>query len=162
MDLDSMVVVGAKTSVSVKLEADKSWTKLDTFIKQQLLRYVKDNNLMKEISTARVITDWDRSVSSVCRVVEELSLDVTKPAGKFMAKVKAIRDKVSDKDRLEKFARALGMYGETVEVKKMDLGKEWKEVMDAYPLLKEVDNWYAKERKKEIQEYINALDLVKF
>jgi len=165
-DMDDLVIVGAKDSVVGKLEAEGIWKTLEVYLKEELEAYVKDNKLSRKIKDACTIQSFNTNSGRIVKLVMDMNLDKTKPCGKFAERVKKMRASVKDVETLVKVGRAMNRLDISNTGKgtgtAIDLHAEWDKIQKGYPLLEDVDSWRIDERKKYIEEYIQALDMVKF
>lgn len=163
-NLDDVTIVGAKTSGIAKLTENKGWKTLKQYVIDELEGYIKSNKLIDRIETAYELNAYQCNTTRIQKMIMEMKLDQSKPCGKFIATVEKLRKASGDIEKLVPIKRAMAKYGIEIESKKdkIDLDAEWEKVEKAYPLLDDLDTWGINDKNKEVEEYINALDLIKF
>jgi hypothetical protein len=156
-NLNNVTIVGAKDSVVDKLAQHKGWKTLPQYVESH-------PNLPKRISVATALNRFESGRTYLQNVLMELSLDATKPCGKFVERVKLLKKSVRDRESLIRLQRVADKFQVKLVDKsqKIDLDKEWEAVEKCYPLFNELDCWTVKDSKKGVKEYIDALDMVKF
>jgi hypothetical protein len=162
-DLDKLTIVGAKNSVAVKLDADENWTKLHVYVKEKLEAYAKDGDILERVNRVALINYLDRNGGQMFKMCAKMNLDKEKPLGEFLERVSAIREQIKESKRMTRLNSVLTRYSIIKSDAEEKLHDEWTKLSEkTYPLLEELDGWNISKKKGQIQEYINALDLVKF
>ena len=162
--LDDVEIVGAKASIAHELYNDKNWKTLREYAIDKIKAHVKDNKLDDKINMAVQLNQAEISLGRIQKLVLDMNVDKTKPCGKFITAVKDIRKFQGDKEKLLNVYRLMNKFNIELAGKKdiIDLDSEWEKVGKAYPLMDDLDVWGIEDKKGEVEEYVNALDLIKF
>jgi hypothetical protein len=165
-NLNDVTIVGVKDSALIKFEAHKGWMTLRDYVKGLIVSYINDNDLENKIAIANAMNMFHTHQSYLQKMIMTIDLDMNKPCGKFVEKVKVMEKATVSKEQVAemlKLQRAASKVG--VELKldgnKIDLDAEWEKVCEHYPLFEEIDGWGIQDKKEGVVEYIKALDRIK-
>ena len=162
-DLKNIQIVGVKDSKLSEVQIHKGWKTLRQYVTDSVAEYVKSNDLAHKMNIAHQLQQFESGKTYLQRSILDMNIDKTKPCGIFIERVRAIQASVSNKDELVKLQRIANKFQiELKDDKKLvDINQEWEEVLKVYPLFDELDGWGISDKIKEVEEYINALDIVK-
>jgi len=162
-DISDLVIIGAK-SASVGLLVDSDlWVSLKDYTETKAREYLDANNLVERMGLRLSIQQLQgHNHYTALKVMKGLDAEISKPLGKFFAKVGELKVKLGDTKDLEAFMnRSNGLFNFNAEANTVKLHSEFCSLMDHYPMLRIMSYWDLSGNEVAIKEYIDAIDSLK-